>query len=131
MRRFVTWAAASLIALLGIGHLLFALPNFGYASECPGAMLSFTGCMVLYEGVAAVIAGVSLIAFAVLLVRGRLLLGALVAAAGTGLFTLFFWFAAIPTELSDVVFGWLSLPAPVISLAIAAIAAVSRHRRLD
>jgi hypothetical protein len=115
MRRLVLWVAASLIAMLGTGHLLFAIPNFEYASECPDAMMSFTGCMVFYEGVTAVIAGFSLIAFAVLLVRGRILHGALVATAGTGLFTLFFWLAAIPNELSDVLFGWLSLPAPLIS----------------
>jgi hypothetical protein len=130
MRHLILWVSASLIAILGAGHLLFAIPNFEYASACPGAMVSFTGCMVFYEGVTAVIAGFSLIAFAVLVVRGYILHGALVAMAGTGLFTLFFWLAAIPTELSDVMFGWLSLPAPLISLAIVALAAVSRHRRL-
>ena len=129
MRRLTRWVVALMLGFLGIGHMLFSIPNFQYAADCPGPVMSFTGCMVTWEGIFAVLAGVSLVACAVLVVRRRPLAGVVVGLVGTAALNLFFWLAAIPTQLSDVDFGIVSLPTP-LTLAAAAAVLAARQRRV-
>jgi hypothetical protein len=82
--------------------------------------------MVFYEGVFSVVAGAALVACAVLVVRRSYLRGAAVAFAGSAPLSLFFWFAAIPTGLSDIQFAYASTPIPLVAL-IAALALAARR----
>lgn len=114
-RRTLSGALSATALVLGLGHVLFGLGNFrpGYP---------------LLEGVAAVVAGVSLLVAAVLVWRSvrRALL---TAALGTLPLVAWFLYGVGVEGSSDPVFIGLSLVVP--SVAGAAYRALERRRRDD
>jgi len=109
------WVGVVLLGLLGLFHLQFAVPNFMFAADdCSGGGAhDWLTCTVLYEGLLSMLAGAALLVSAYLLASGRAVAAFSVALAGTAPLTAFFWLVAIPTHLSDRVFGVISLPTPV------------------
>jgi hypothetical protein len=127
------WAGVVTLGLLGLFHLQFAVPNFQFAAECSGSgARGWLTCTVLYEGLLSMLAGAALIGAAYLLLSRRAVAAFAVALAGTAPLAAFFWLVAIPTDLSDEVFGVISLPVPIaaaIALVTSLLVARRRHRR--
>jgi hypothetical protein len=111
--------ASPLVAVVAALHLLLALANFGLASEEEAAL-----SVPLVEGALSLVAAIALAAAAVLLFRGRLFRGCVVALAGTASLPILFAFT-VP-EHSDRLFLFASLVVPLLS---AATAFVSGRRR--
>lgn len=109
------WVGVVLLGLLGLFHLQFALPNFTFATQdCSGGgAQDWLTCTVLHEGLLSMLAGAALLVAASRLASGRAVAAFWVALAGTAPLSAFFWLVAIPTGLSDRVFGVISLPTPV------------------
>jgi hypothetical protein len=125
----VRWTGGGLLGLLGLFHLQFSVPNFLFAGECAGGGGGWLSCTVLYEALLSLAAGAALLLAARLLLSGRAVAAFAVAVAGTLPLTAFFWLVAVPTGLSDAVFGVMSLPVPVgSSLALVASLLVARRR---
>lgn len=107
------WSGVCVLALLGLSHLQFAVPNFLFAEECSGAGVGgWVSCTVLYEALLSMLAGAALLVAAYLLLSRRVVAAFAVALGGTAPLTGFFWLVAIPTGLSDRVFGVISLAVP-------------------
>ena len=110
--------AAAFSAAVATFHLLFALANFGLASEEDAAF-----SVPLAEGALSLVGAVALAAAAVMLFRRRLCRASVVALAGTSPLPIFFAFT-VPKHS-----GWQFLFGSLVVPAVAGVTAVGTARR--